>query len=384
MAFASDINLECRLCNDTKDASKTSCLYCDSWAHITCIGLTEIYGTKALENPYVHYICAFCTPVIKNLIKLDHIKDVFNPTPKSSPTPNPTFTTFSASAADSVSSPILNTKTTSKLNSQTLPSLPLPLFSRSTPHSSYVTPPYVSPIFNKAYKTQPVNVKNKFDALDSDLDLNKSVPHYSNTGTIDKNKNRAVQTNGANKNTYRNTNKKVNRVGTYVIGDSISRNLAENLGKITGKSCLGEPQPGGGVEKVIKKIRSSKTEHDTLVVQVGTNDIGILKESDIKFKFRALLEDMKNRRQGAVLVGILPRAWYNHDYEDFTNKEALYINKWLVNECRIRNIKFLDLWDRFHGDWSLYGADGLHLSKNGKNVLAQKVANIINENFLDQ
>ena len=88
---------------------------------------------------------------------------------------------------------------------------------------------------------------------------------------------------------------------------------------------------------------------------------------------------MKNRRLGSVFIGILPRAIV-YEEEPFRNEDARYINNWLKNECNLRDIKFLDQWDQFYGDWSMYSNDGFHLSKKGKNILAQNVANLLEKN----
>ena len=165
----------------------------------------------------------------------------------------------------------------------------------------------------------------------------------------------------------------------FVVGGSTSRHLAENLRKKTGKHATGFILPGGRIENVVHKLRNTSEIHNTLIVQVGTNDIGKLKEDNIKFKFRALLNEMKNRRLGSVFIGILPRATV-YEEEPFRNKDAQYINNWLKNECHIRGIKFLDQWDQFFGNWSMYGRDGFHLSKKGKDVLAKNITNLLNEN----
>ena len=371
--------MECLDCKKVVDVCGTSCLYCDKWIHITCIGLTEVYGSKALDNPYVHYMCPLCIPIVKNLIKIDHIKDIFNST-QSSPIPKPApsvnLLTSSLSMHDttspptsfaSVSSPILHARTSSKSAPQTLLSLPPPLFSRPPPHFAHSNPPYVSPIF----RTNPIDIKNRFNVLDPDLDLNKNV-FSRNSGSISK----SVSSNVSGKIKAKiNKRKTDDSVNILVIGDSMSRNLPENLIKHSGKSSTGRPCPGEGVEGIVKKLRETNIEHDTLVIQVGTNDIGKLSEDDLKFKFRALLNDMRNRRNGAILVGILPRGTV---YEDgkYTNNDAYYINNWLKKECKLRDIKFLDLWDKFFGNWSMYGRDGVHLSRRGKDILAKNVASL--------
>ena len=236
----------------------------------------------------------------------------------------------------------------------------------------------------KDYEKQFRILKNKLDILkqqndrekqilDSDKDNELKNNHNENNIKVNSKKNKGNNIKNKNNRKKDDTNK------IFVVGDSMSRHLSENLRNKTGKDATGYTLSGGTIVNAVQTLRNSSETHDTLVVQVGTNDIGRLKEDDIKFKYRALLDEMKNRRLGSVLIGILPRGTVYKE-EPFRNNDAFYINKWLENECNIRNIKFLDQWDIFYGNWSMYGRDGFHLSKLGKNKLAQNLVKLLQEN----
>ena len=437
--------MDCQKCvNPVTTLDGTSCLYCQKMTHITCLGLTEFYGSKALAKPEIHHICSVCTPIVKTLITLDNINKmrIASPTPQANTTITPlvlptlpslklTHTPLQtanlppvsqnpsllspkatslipnaislASNPSPLASPVLPFQlTATKSSTQSLLSIPppplspsllgaaaLPLTSRNftfaksfspvnqpTPFNSSNSLQYISPVLNRAlYKPFSSNLdgavlKNKMDSIsrnihvgDSDLNnmYNSRLKNFGQ-GAISKTKNTTT-----NKTKYKS-------LDILLVGDSLTRFQSENLTYATGKNVLGVCLPGAGIEYVSNTLKNNQELHKGVIVQVGTNDIGKLNETDIKYKYIKLLNNMKNRRGGSILIGILPRGCPE---EKSWNQDAKYINKWLEQECGNRGINFVDMWENYWGDWSMYTKDAVHQSRKGKMVIVNKIQELI-------
>ena len=402
----------------------TSCIYCELPVHIKCLGLTESYGTKALEHPEVYHICINCKVTVHDLIKKnkdqkmrnDTINDALNkslnyisstPTstnisPFSFPSPllpnhspsAPDLTSNSPSAPDLSSSTLLHTP----LNS-TVISAPTPNFLNpkpSAPNQSNLTllptptpsiTKYLSPILDRIHRSpiDPVVLNNRFSILADEQQTTQEIRQNNvvrNIGNTNTHKNISIKKNTNVRNNLNNENFRINTVdfNIKIIGDSMVKYQAETLKYKTGKDVEGTCLPGAGIAEITRTLQHTNTHHSGLVTQVGTNDIGYKEEIEIKQNYRALLNTMKQCRGGAILIGILPKGG---DKYGLFNDDAYYYNQWLKQECIGRGIIFLDFWRKFYNDWSMYGKDGIHASRKGKKYIVNQInEEIVSKSFL--
>ena len=91
------------------------------------------------------------------------------------------------------------------------------------------------------------------------------------------------------------------------------------------------------------------------------NDVGEEKLSEIREKYRLLLNKLKEKKRPTALAGIIPRkCWGNYEY-----KQGQKLNGILKDLCKDSQASFIDLWDSFRGNKWLLAEDGVHLSDVG-------------------
>ncbi len=90
--------------------------------------------------------------------------------------------------------------------------------------------------------------------------------------------------------------------------------------------------------------------------------------------FRQLINTLGQRNKKSFLVGILPRI-------NTSNKilgRAFSMNNRVKQLCKISNVRYIDMWNKFSGIKHLFKEDSLHLSytgcKNYANMLDQALS----------
>ena len=149
-----------------------------------------------------------------------------------------------------------------------------------------------------------------------------------------------------------------------IVGDSILR------GQLT-EFCARAPAtrrrfciPGGGVQDVISAVNEVVDQAPattTYVIHVGTNDVQRIRSEELLDKYRQMIRTYKERSNKVILSGIIPRRQAGNRFYDI----ATSINRRLANLCNDENIGFVNTWDHFYYDSSLFSSDGLHLSQVG-------------------
>ena len=149
-----------------------------------------------------------------------------------------------------------------------------------------------------------------------------------------------------------------------LIGDSLVRGqLTEFVARAPAtrrRFCI----PGGGVQDVIDSVNEVTDQAPattTYVIHVGTNDIQRFRSEELLDKYRQMIKAYKEKSSKVILSGIIPRR---HAGQRFFSC-ATSINRRLANLCSEENIGFVNTWDHFYYDASLFSFDGLHLSQVG-------------------
>ena len=97
------------------------------------------------------------------------------------------------------------------------------------------------------------------------------------------------------------------------------------------------------------------------VVHVGTNNVQLTRSEELIAKYKRLIQNFKNKSQNVILSGIIPRIKANQRFFNV----ATSMNRRLANLCREENVGFVDTWDSFFYDRSLFEKDGVHLNEVG-------------------
>ena len=163
-----------------------------------------------------------------------------------------------------------------------------------------------------------------------------------------------------------------------VVGDSQVRYLdrtfcAKDRSRRT-RVCF----PGAGVGDVSDRLVRCMAGEGTrpiVCLSVGTNDVGKVRSEELFRRFREALGKIRDRGAVPVVCGILPRRGASVEWLS----RAIAMNRRVADHCGSNGWAFLDTWDLFYGENSLYARDGVHLSRRGVRVLAQALERKVGE-----
>lgn len=149
-----------------------------------------------------------------------------------------------------------------------------------------------------------------------------------------------------------------------LVGDSLVRGQLTEL-------CARAPEkrklfciPGAGVEDVIAsldEVSNLAPANTTYVVHVGSNDVLNTRSEELMSKYKRLIRSFKDKSRNVIISGIIPRVSANQQFFNFASST----NRRLSNLCREEDIGFIDTWDHFYYDHSLFTRDGVHLNQVG-------------------
>ena len=149
-----------------------------------------------------------------------------------------------------------------------------------------------------------------------------------------------------------------------LVGDSITRPLLTEYCGRSPKSRKRFCFPGAGVDEVtaaVNAVSSQAAENTTYVIHVGTNDVQRTRSEELLEKYRTMMRTYKEKSNKVVISGVLPRSQAGSRFY----ASAASLNRRLANLCREENVGFVNTWDHFYYDASLFSGDGLHLSPIG-------------------
>ena len=112
----------------------------------------------------------------------------------------------------------------------------------------------------------------------------------------------------------------------------------------------------------VDDLVANSSEKTVFAYFVGTNNIKTGRSEDVVKKYKALITKLQECRRQSVICGLIPR----YDVDSLTLSRMMGINTRVHDMCRKEGVMFVDVWDHFNRDRSLYGRDGLHLSSVGK------------------
>ena len=163
-----------------------------------------------------------------------------------------------------------------------------------------------------------------------------------------------------------------------MVGDSMLRDQGVIFRRRTKKRALVKCFPGAGIEKISGSLPKVKSALQATVVSVGTNDVGENSSAELRLKYRNLLAKLSGRRSPSIIVGLLPRMKEGKTWSD----RARELNLWLHRQCNERNLIFINLLEHFSLSPNLYRHDGIHLTLQGKEFIADTLGDIISESAI--
>lgn len=149
-----------------------------------------------------------------------------------------------------------------------------------------------------------------------------------------------------------------------LIGDSLIRGQIHEFVARSPTTRSRHCIPGGGVQDVIdavNEVADQAPATTTYVIHVGTNDIQKFRSEELLDKYRQMIKVYKEKSSKVILSGIIPRRQAGQRFYSFASS----INRRLANLCSEENIGFVNTWDNFYYDASLFSIDGLHLNQVG-------------------
>ena len=161
-----------------------------------------------------------------------------------------------------------------------------------------------------------------------------------------------------------------------LVGDSIINGQLHEFCARAPKSRKRFCIPGGGLDDVdaaLEQVANLAPPNTTYVVHIGTNDVVRTRSEELMEKYKKLIKKFKEKSSNVIMSGILPR-WVEN--QRFLN-DATMTNRRLATLCREENVDFVDTWDSFYYDRSLYKNDGLHLNGVGAARLGRLLSDAV-------
>lgn len=151
---------------------------------------------------------------------------------------------------------------------------------------------------------------------------------------------------------------------TRLIGDSIVRGqLTEFAGRVPQRRkrvCV----PGAHLDDITALCDDLTRDADSntlYIIHAGTNDVESSGSEELMAKYERMIRRYKSKTNRLIVSGILPRIGAPYSFYD----KAYSTNNRLKSLCSQEKIDFVDLWDNFYDDSSLFQDDGLHLDPVG-------------------
>ena len=124
---------------------------------------------------------------------------------------------------------------------------------------------------------------------------------------------------------------------------------------------------GAGIEDILEHIRNKRMKGKTTVIHGGGDDIKKLETEHILRVYKEVIKETKDKGKLCIVSGIVPRRGES----SYWSSRAIGINNRLQGYCKeMDGVMFVDNWDRFYGNRKLYTADGVHLNRQGTNLLS--------------
>ena len=117
----------------------------------------------------------------------------------------------------------------------------------------------------------------------------------------------------------------------------------------------------------IDELVANFSEKTVFVYQVGTNNVVKHRSKEVYEKYKVMIRKIRDSRRRSVVCGLIPR----YDIGPFVLSKMLGINTRLKKLCMRQDVMYIDVWDHFSNDRSLFSGVGLHLNRVGKERLGR-------------
>ena len=154
---------------------------------------------------------------------------------------------------------------------------------------------------------------------------------------------------------------------TRLVGDSMIRGqLVEFCGRSSNSRRKRFCYPGARLDDVTAVCEDVTRDADPnalYIIHAGTNDVKTTRSEELLEKYRRMIAQYKRKTNGnnIIISGILPRVGAE---QSFYNK-SFSTNNRLQSLCAQENVQFVNFWNHFYHDTSLYQTDGIHLNSVG-------------------
>ena len=125
--------------------------------------------------------------------------------------------------------------------------------------------------------------------------------------------------------------------------------------------------PDAGMEKITEHIENGNIEGNTVVIHGGGNDIRTMNTEKLMKLYKNAIEKVTSRGKRCIISGILPRL----KESPYWSSRAIGINNRVQEICKAKQgVMYIDNWDRFYNNRGFYSDDGIHLNKQGSDMLS--------------
>jgi lysophospholipase L1-like esterase len=122
-------------------------------------------------------------------------------------------------------------------------------------------------------------------------------------------------------------------------------------------------------------VAASAPANSLYVIHAGTNDVQRTRSEELMEKYRRLIKTYKDKSNKVIISGIIPRMRAERRFYD----SATSINRRLANLCREEDVGFVDTWNKFYYDHSLFSDDNVHLNQVGSARLGRLLSDAVKE-----
>ena len=122
-----------------------------------------------------------------------------------------------------------------------------------------------------------------------------------------------------------------------------------------------------GMEEIAEHLENGITEGSTVVIHGGGNDIKRMNTEKLMKLYKDTIEKVTSRGKRCIISGILPRL----KESPYWSSRAIGINNRVQEICKAKQgVMYIDNWDRFYNNRGFYSDDGIHLNKQGSDMLS--------------
>ena len=159
-----------------------------------------------------------------------------------------------------------------------------------------------------------------------------------------------------------------------LVGDSMVRGqLVEFCGRAPNnrkRFCI----PGAGVNDVseaLEEVTDDMPDNSLVVLHTGTNDVVRTRSEELMQRYKQMIRHYKNKTNNIIISGIIPRIGAENTFYS----KAFSINNRLKSLCIQEKVDYLDTWNDFYDQPTLFADDGLHLNAVGSARFGRLLSN---------